>query len=274
MPALLLRVRLYTGPSEDPVCRLRPAEAGGSRCLALGTPGDSASRRVRVRADRIRPDRDEALPAHRAPYTVSTAAPTHVAGYGIKRSCPLGRDRCRRHASKRFNDTNELKGVKINFTEFADDGADPATTLSIERRLVTQTGVFAIVPEHVGHQQRPTTSPSSTCRRSVAASTRHVLQPRRRPHRSGSSPPADASPRAIPSFITNLFQHGVRLRGEEHRQEAPDVGVDRQRQPRRARTRSRASSRRLGQGSRLQRRRVPRAPGSRRATTRPTYSTS
>jgi ABC-type branched-subunit amino acid transport system substrate-binding protein len=46
---------------------------------------------------------------------------------------------------KRFNDTNEIKGVKIDFTEFADDNQDPATALSEARRLVTQTGVFAIV---------------------------------------------------------------------------------------------------------------------------------
>ena len=46
---------------------------------------------------------------------------------------------------KRFNDTNEVKGVKLKWTEYADDKQDPATTLSEARRLVTQTGVFAIV---------------------------------------------------------------------------------------------------------------------------------
>jgi ABC-type branched-subunit amino acid transport system substrate-binding protein len=46
---------------------------------------------------------------------------------------------------KRFNDTNEIKGIKIKYTEFADDQRDPATTLSELRRLVTQVGVFAIV---------------------------------------------------------------------------------------------------------------------------------
>ncbi|HZP29749.1 MAG TPA: ABC transporter substrate-binding protein [Acidimicrobiia bacterium] len=45
----------------------------------------------------------------------------------------------------RFNDSNELKGVKIKFTEFADDKQDPATALSEARRLVTQSQVFAIV---------------------------------------------------------------------------------------------------------------------------------
>ena len=46
---------------------------------------------------------------------------------------------------KRFNDNNEIKGVKIKFTEFADDKQDPATALSEARRLVTQEQVFAIV---------------------------------------------------------------------------------------------------------------------------------
>ena len=31
---------------------------------------------------------------------------------------------------KRFNDTNEIKGIKINLAEFADDKADPATALN------------------------------------------------------------------------------------------------------------------------------------------------
>jgi ABC-type branched-subunit amino acid transport system substrate-binding protein len=48
---------------------------------------------------------------------------------------------------KRFNDTNEIPGVKIKYTEFADDKGDPATATSEARRLVTQEGVFAIVPD-------------------------------------------------------------------------------------------------------------------------------
>ena len=68
-----------------------------------------------------------------------------VAGYGIKSQLPTGETGAAARF-KRFNDTNEIKGVKINFAEFADDGEDPATTLSIERRLATQTNVFAIVP--------------------------------------------------------------------------------------------------------------------------------
>jgi len=46
---------------------------------------------------------------------------------------------------KAFNDNNEIKGVKLKWTEFANDGQDNATALSEVRRLVTQTGVFALV---------------------------------------------------------------------------------------------------------------------------------
>jgi ABC-type branched-subunit amino acid transport system substrate-binding protein len=46
---------------------------------------------------------------------------------------------------KRFNDDNEIKGVQIDWTEFADVGQDPATSLNEARRLVTQSRVFAIV---------------------------------------------------------------------------------------------------------------------------------
>ena len=46
---------------------------------------------------------------------------------------------------KAFNDSNEIKGIKLKWTEYADDKQDSATALSEARRLVTQTGVFAIV---------------------------------------------------------------------------------------------------------------------------------
>ena len=48
---------------------------------------------------------------------------------------------------KRANDTNEVKGVKFDYTGWADDKFDPATALSEARRLVTQEQVFAIVPD-------------------------------------------------------------------------------------------------------------------------------
>jgi len=68
-----------------------------------------------------------------------------VGGFGIKAQLPTLETGARARF-QRFNDTNEIKGVKIKMTEFADDGQDNATALGIARRLVTQTGVFAIVP--------------------------------------------------------------------------------------------------------------------------------
>ncbi|HEY3669612.1 MAG TPA: ABC transporter substrate-binding protein [Acidimicrobiia bacterium] len=47
---------------------------------------------------------------------------------------------------EKANDTNELKGVKIDFGEFADDKSDATTSVNEARRLVEQDGVFAIVP--------------------------------------------------------------------------------------------------------------------------------
>jgi ABC-type branched-subunit amino acid transport system substrate-binding protein len=45
----------------------------------------------------------------------------------------------------RFNDTNELKGVKLQWVGFADDKHDPATALAEVRKLVTQDQIFALV---------------------------------------------------------------------------------------------------------------------------------
>jgi ABC-type branched-subunit amino acid transport system substrate-binding protein len=49
-----------------------------------------------------------------------------------------------------FNQVNasgELKGVKIKYIGFTDDGATPATALTAVRQLVTQQHIFAIVPD-------------------------------------------------------------------------------------------------------------------------------
>jgi len=67
-----------------------------------------------------------------------------VAGIGIQ--AQFGQDPIGAKARiKRFNDTNEIKGVKIDYVEFVDDKQDQATALSEARRLVTQDQVFAIV---------------------------------------------------------------------------------------------------------------------------------
>jgi ABC-type branched-subunit amino acid transport system substrate-binding protein len=49
---------------------------------------------------------------------------------------------------KRFNDDNEIKGVEIEWTEFADTGTDPALAINEARRLVTQEQIFAIVGDY------------------------------------------------------------------------------------------------------------------------------
>jgi ABC-type branched-subunit amino acid transport system substrate-binding protein len=48
---------------------------------------------------------------------------------------------------KRFNDDGEIKGIKIDYKEFADDNQDPAKSQTEATRLVRQVGVFAIVPD-------------------------------------------------------------------------------------------------------------------------------
>jgi len=67
-----------------------------------------------------------------------------VASLGIKGQLPSVEVGARGRI-KRFNDTNELKGVKIEYVEFADDKLDPTTALNEARRLVTEQKVFAIV---------------------------------------------------------------------------------------------------------------------------------
>jgi ABC-type branched-subunit amino acid transport system substrate-binding protein len=49
-----------------------------------------------------------------------------------------------------FNQVNKsgvLKGIKIKYIGFTDDGGSPASTLSAARKLVTQNHVFAVVPD-------------------------------------------------------------------------------------------------------------------------------
>jgi len=68
-----------------------------------------------------------------------------VASLGVKAQFEGGVTRGVNARIKRFNDTNEIKGVQIKWTEFADDAQNDATALSEVRRLVTQTGIFGIV---------------------------------------------------------------------------------------------------------------------------------
>jgi ABC-type branched-subunit amino acid transport system substrate-binding protein len=68
-----------------------------------------------------------------------------VASIGVKSQFEGGVTRGVNARIKRFNDTNEIKGVQIKWSEFADDAQNDASALSEVRRLVTQTGVFALV---------------------------------------------------------------------------------------------------------------------------------
>jgi ABC-type branched-subunit amino acid transport system substrate-binding protein len=69
-----------------------------------------------------------------------------VAGMGIASNF-AGADIGTKARFKRANDTNEIPGVKFQYTEFADTNSDPAVATSEARRLVEQLGVFAIVPD-------------------------------------------------------------------------------------------------------------------------------
>ncbi|MDQ1461451.1 MAG: branched-chain amino acid transport system substrate-binding protein, partial [Actinomycetota bacterium] len=67
-----------------------------------------------------------------------------VASLGIKSQLPTV-DIGAKARVKRFNDTNEIPGVKLDYVEFADDNQDRATSLSEARRLVAEEKVFGIV---------------------------------------------------------------------------------------------------------------------------------
>jgi ABC-type branched-subunit amino acid transport system substrate-binding protein len=67
-----------------------------------------------------------------------------VAGLGIKSQLP-NTDIGAKARVGRFNNTNEIPGVKLDYVEFADDNQDRATALSEARRLVSQDKVLGIV---------------------------------------------------------------------------------------------------------------------------------
>jgi ABC-type branched-subunit amino acid transport system substrate-binding protein len=48
---------------------------------------------------------------------------------------------------QRANDDKEVKGYTFDYKGFADDKTDPAIALTEARRLVTQEGIFALVPD-------------------------------------------------------------------------------------------------------------------------------
>jgi branched-chain amino acid transport system substrate-binding protein len=66
-----------------------------------------------------------------------------VASLGIKSQLPTVEVGTRARI-QRFNATNEIPGVKLDYVEFASDNNDRATALSEGRRLVSEQKVFAI----------------------------------------------------------------------------------------------------------------------------------
>jgi ABC-type branched-subunit amino acid transport system substrate-binding protein len=103
-----------------------------------------------------------------APGAVSISKTINVGGIGLAKTyandAPVG-------AQARFqraNDTNEVKGYSFQYKGFADDNNDPNTALSEARRLVSQEGVVAIVPdvsivpptEYLAQQQIPSFGPA------------------------------------------------------------------------------------------------------------------
>lgn len=95
---------------------------------------------------------------------------------------------------KRFDDTSEMPGVKIKFTEFAGDKGDPATATSEVRPLVSQEQVFAIVRTCRRSTPDRTLRPGKLYMSGTASTTpAAALRPRRR---CGASGPMAALPRA------------------------------------------------------------------------------
>jgi len=69
-----------------------------------------------------------------------------IAGIGIKAQFEEAGIAAQARVNK-FNETNEIKGIKLQWAEFTDDKQDQATALSEARRLVTQEQVFALTAD-------------------------------------------------------------------------------------------------------------------------------
>jgi ABC-type branched-subunit amino acid transport system substrate-binding protein len=70
-----------------------------------------------------------------------------IGGFGLVSQFPNGSIGAQARF-KEANDNNEIKDVKFEYTNYLDDKQDAATALSVGRQLVTQDGVFAIVPDY------------------------------------------------------------------------------------------------------------------------------
>ena len=105
---------------------------------------------------------------------VRRRAPSRVASMGIAAQFVPGVPNGVQARIKEFNDNNEIKGVKIDWKEFADDKEDVSLALSEARRLVTQVAVFAIVGDvSTQNPAIPQAAEGAVLRLGVR---RHVLQ--------------------------------------------------------------------------------------------------
>jgi ABC-type branched-subunit amino acid transport system substrate-binding protein len=69
-----------------------------------------------------------------------------IGGFGLKNNFPNG-DIGAQARFKEANENKEVKNVTFEYTNYIDDMQQAATALTVARQLVTQDGVFAIVPD-------------------------------------------------------------------------------------------------------------------------------
>ena len=82
-----------------------------------------------------------------APRAVAVDKTINVGGMGLGTTYGNDAPVAAQARLQRANQTNEVKGYTFAYKGFADDKNDPATALSEARRLVSQEGVVAIVPD-------------------------------------------------------------------------------------------------------------------------------
>jgi ABC-type branched-subunit amino acid transport system substrate-binding protein len=84
--------------------------------------------------------------ASSAPAGNATAAvqTIKIGALGVKGQLP-GVEWGIRARVQRFNETNEIPGIKLEFTEYLDDQLNPAVALTEARRLVTQDKIFVLI---------------------------------------------------------------------------------------------------------------------------------
>jgi ABC-type branched-subunit amino acid transport system substrate-binding protein len=82
-----------------------------------------------------------------APSAVTVSKTINVGGIGLAKTYSLDAPVGAQARLEAANKSNEVKGYTFQFKGLADDNNDPNTALSEARRLVSQEGVVAIVPD-------------------------------------------------------------------------------------------------------------------------------